>query len=148
MTLTERVLGAWELVSFTVLHLDADRTDYPLGSDATGIIMYTADGYMSAQIMRSGRRNYELFDPNDDVQAAAAAATGYLAYSGSYQVDEENHTLHHQVEVSLLPEWLNTNQAREASFAGNEMTLVADDELRSGKVRSALTWKRAVPVAH
>jgi hypothetical protein len=28
---------------------------YPLGPDALGLMMYTGDGYMSAQLMRRGR---------------------------------------------------------------------------------------------
>ena len=54
--LRTEVLGAWELVSYTAqdTHSEGPIT-YPLGPDALGLIMYTADGYMSAQIMRPDR---------------------------------------------------------------------------------------------
>lgn len=106
--------------------------------------MYTADGYMSAQIMRPGRRNYDLFDGSgDDVEQAAAAATGYLAYSGPYTADEAPQTLHHDVRVSLLPRWLNTIQIREATLDGDQLTLAEEDTLPSGPIRFVLIWKRA-----
>lgn len=143
--LAEEVVGAWELVSFTAERPGDPEVGYPLGPDATGIIMYTADGYMSAQIMRPGRRDFDLFDGSgDDVEQAAAAATGYLAYSGPYTGDEATQTLHHDVRVSLLPSWLNTIQIREATLDGDQLTLGEEDTLPSGPIRLVLTWRRAV----
>jgi hypothetical protein len=105
--------------------------------------MYSPDGYMSAQIMRQNRADYDLFDHNDDLEQAAAAATGYLAYSGPYATDEATQTLHHDVKISLLPGWLDTIQIREATFDGDQLTLSAEDTLPSGQIRSVLVWKRA-----
>ena len=142
--LADDVVGAWELVSFTAERPGDPEVSYPLGPDATGIIMYTADGYMSAQIMRLGRRDYDPFDGSgDDVEQAAAAATGYLAYSGPYTADEATQRLHHDVEVSLLPRWLNTIQIREATLDGDQLTLAEEDTLPSGPIRFVLIWKRA-----
>lgn len=141
--LTDEVVGAWELVSFTAEYPERPGILYPLGADATGIIMYTPDGYMSAQIMRRNRADYDLFGHDGHLGNAAAAATGYLAYSGPYTADEATRTLHHDVEVSLLPSWLNTIQIREATFDGDQLTLAAEDTLPSGQIRSALVWKRA-----
>ena len=50
--LHEAVLGTWELVSYTAQDNHGGPMTYPLGPDALGLIMYTGDGYMSAQIMR------------------------------------------------------------------------------------------------
>ncbi|WP_405984215.1 lipocalin-like domain-containing protein [Streptomyces sp. NBC_00872] len=144
--LADQVVGTWQLMSFTAEYTERPGITYPLGQDATGIIMYTADGYMSAQIMRPGRHDYHLLDSDgDDLEQAAAAATGYLAYSGKYTVDESARTLHHDVEVSLLPAWLGTILIREATFDGNQLTLVADDTFPRGMVHSVLVWKRAAP---
>lgn len=149
MILADQVVGAWHLVSFTAEYADRPGAVHPLGPDAAGIIMYTPDGYMSAQIMRPGRRDYDLFD-NDgsDLEQAAAAATGYLAYSGRYTADDAAQTLHHQVEVSLLPAWLDSIQIREAKLDGDQLTLASDDTVPSGRLHSVLVWKRAAPRAH
>src|SRR5580693_583507 len=51
---------------------------YPLGPDAEGLIMYTQDGYMSAQLMRSDRPDSDQPDTAGGTaaqHAAAAAAT-------------------------------------------------------------------------
>ncbi|HUN36387.1 MAG TPA: lipocalin-like domain-containing protein [Trebonia sp.] len=146
--LADEVVGAWHLLSFTAEYAERPGTFHPLGPDATGIIMYTADGYMSAQIMRPGRRDYDLLGgDSSDPEPAAAAATGYLAYSGPYTVDEAAQTLHHELEVSLLPAWLGTVQMRDAKLDGDQLTLAAEDTLPSGTLRSVLVWKRAVPRA-
>lgn len=54
-SLRERLIGAWTLVSYVEKPVDGSPTVHPLGEDATGIIMYTPDGFMSAQLMKSGR---------------------------------------------------------------------------------------------
>ncbi|KZS58429.1 lipocalin-like domain-containing protein [Mycobacterium ostraviense] len=48
-----------------------------------GLIIYTPDGYMSAQIQSSGRPDYDRpVASGGTTEQAAAAAPGYLAYSG------------------------------------------------------------------
>jgi hypothetical protein len=50
--LRANLVGAWTLESYESRSLDGSGVTYPLGPDAQGIIMYTPDGYMSAQLMR------------------------------------------------------------------------------------------------
>lgn len=76
------IQGMWELVSYTAQDNHGGPITYPLGPDALGLIMYTGDGYMSAQLMRRGRPAFDR--PESDggtAEQTAAAAAGYLAYS-------------------------------------------------------------------
>ena len=50
--LRNKLIGAWKLVSFVEKPLNGSAQNYPMGERPTGIIMYTPDGYMSAQLMR------------------------------------------------------------------------------------------------
>jgi hypothetical protein len=60
-----------------------------LGPDALGLIMYTTDGYMSAQLMRRDRPAFDRPESDGGTpEQSAAAAAGYLAYSGPFEVDE------------------------------------------------------------
>ncbi len=87
--LREKIVGTWLLVSYIAQDDQGGPVTFPLGRDAVGLIMYTTDGYMSAQLMRPGRQDYDQPDTGgSSVQQAAAAAEGYLAYSGAYDVDE------------------------------------------------------------
>ena len=150
--LREKIVGAWRLVSYVEQDDRGGPVTFPLGRDAVGLIMYTPDGYMSAQLMRSGRHGYD--EPDIDggtVQQAAAAAEGYLAYSGPYDVDDSASVVHHRVAVSLLPNWLDTVQVRHGSLKDNQLTLVAEIPVRGAVIRSTLVWARApeqAPSAH
>jgi hypothetical protein len=143
------VLGAWELVSYTAQDTHGGPITYPLGPDALGLIMYTADGYMSAQIMRPDRPAYDRPETGGGTpEQAEAAAAGYLAYSGPYTVDENTGVLHHHPWVSLLPNWLNLTQLRHSNLDGDHLTLSAATEAPDGaETISTLVWKRA-PMNH
>jgi hypothetical protein len=142
--LRENILGTWRLVSYVEQDDRGGPVVFPLGRDAVGVIMYTSDGYMSAQLMRSGRHEYDQPDiGGGTIQQAAAAAEGYLAYSGPYDVDEAARVVHHRVAVSLLPNWLETVQVRHGSLKDNQLTLVAEIPLRGAIIRSTLVWARA-----
>ncbi|MBJ9925962.1 lipocalin-like domain-containing protein, partial [Burkholderia cenocepacia] len=52
--LREQLVGAWRLVSYEIRPRDGGTVTYPLGRDARGWILYTPDGYMSAQLMAAG----------------------------------------------------------------------------------------------
>src|SRR4029077_12305621 len=60
--LREQLIGAWRLVSYVETPVDGSPKRFPLGEDAEGIIMYTPDGYMSAQLMRLARRPFSSGD--------------------------------------------------------------------------------------
>jgi hypothetical protein len=138
------VIGAWTLESYESFGLDGLDVRHPLGIDAKGIIMYTADGYMSAQIMREDRplfRNGDL--SGDDNGKLAAAASGYLAYSGRYSVSGDSVIAHH-VDVSLLPNWVGGTQYRAVRIADSRLQLspvqpvLMNGERRMGR----LIWRR------
>jgi Lipocalin-like domain len=142
--LRNSVLGTWELVSYVAQDNKGGPITYPLGRDARGLIMYTTDGYMSAQIMRPGRPLFDRPKPDGGTPAqAAAAAAGYLAYSGPFEVDESTGVVHHQPRVSLLPNWLNGTQLRHSKLDGDHLTLSATSVTAEGsKISSTLVWKR------
>jgi hypothetical protein len=142
--LRNEVLGTWELVYYTEQDDQGGPVTYPLGPDALGLIIYTPDGYMSAQLMRRGRPDFDRPDTSGGTtEQAAAAAFGYLAYSGPFEVDEKTGILHHEVKVSLLPNWLNHPQLRQSKLDGNHLTLSATTFADGAKTVSTLLWKRA-----
>lgn len=140
------VLGAWELASYT----SSDGPDrppvYPLGERATGLIMYTDDGYMSAQLMSTDRPVFDAAEPDGgSTGQTVAAARGYLAYSGPFWVDEPAAVLHHEVWVSLLPNWLGITQIRSARLVDDRLTLSLTSTLDGVDTTSTLVWRRARP---
>ena len=119
------VLGAWELVSFIAMDAATGAQRRPLGSRPLGLLVYTADGHMSAQLAESNM-------------------AGYVAYGGRFTVDEETATLHHDVSMSTLPELLATPQFRHARIDGGQLSLSASStDDRGATTHSRLVWRRA-----
>ncbi|SPM41092.1 hypothetical protein MNAB215_3295 [Mycobacterium numidiamassiliense] len=126
-TLRDAVVGAWELVSFVARDETTGEDRQPLGTAPRGLILYTADGHMSAQL-------------------AEADMSGYVAYGGRFSADEDTSTLHHDVTVSMMPELLAQPQFRHASVDGDLLTLSASRTDDTGaRTRSTLVWRRATP---
>jgi Lipocalin-like domain len=126
-TLRDAVLGAWELVSFVARDETTGEDRQPLGTTPRGLILYTADGHMSAQLAESDM-------------------SGYVAYGGRFSVDEETSTLRHDVTVSMMPELLAQPQFRHASVDGDLLTLSASRTDGTGvTTHSVLVWRRPSP---
>jgi|GEM_PF-6430480 len=56
--LRDRLIGAWKLVSYQETPVDGSPPFEPLGHQPHGIIMYTSDGYMSAQLSMAERPTF------------------------------------------------------------------------------------------
>src|ERR1051326_2462642 len=93
-------VGTWRLVSME-LRDSSGQVRYPFGRDALGFILYTADGYMTANIMRPKRALFAAGDLlSGAVEEQAAAAASYISYAGAYELREDR--ILHYVEVSLF----------------------------------------------
>ncbi|KAA9302187.1 MULTISPECIES: lipocalin-like domain-containing protein [Aerococcus] len=137
-SMRDQVIGAWVLQSYQTKD-EAGQVVYPLGKDATGFILYTPDGYMSAQIMAQGRPAYASGDLHKGTQEEMAqAAAGYLAYSGRYEVDEAKGELTHHMELSMNPTWLGQSQPRVAQIKDGQLKIY-----NGLKPEDQLIWKRA-----
>jgi len=111
-----------------------------------GIMMYTPDGYMSAQLMHPGRPRFasgDWFRGSDE--EIKEEALGYIAYSGPFHTDEEKQALTHSMFVSLFPNWLGQTQPRVVKIEGDMLHLSTATPIMSGgkKVNSHLAWRRA-----
>ncbi|MFE0450403.1 lipocalin-like domain-containing protein [Streptomyces sp. NPDC058914] len=138
-----RLLGAWELVSYTATSTDGEVI-HPFGPTPYGLIVYTPQGHMSAQLGRSDRAALRAARLEDaSAEELAQAAVGYLAYGGPFEVVDPT-TVKHHVTVSLFPNWIGRSQVRKVSFEGALLTLgVATPTRLWGARRTAeLTWRR------
>jgi hypothetical protein len=144
-TLRDKLVGAWELVSCIERDSPDGPVRYPHGEDAQGLIMYTPDGFMSAQIQSAGRPNYHRpVASGGTTEQAAAAALGCLAYSGRYFVDESTGDIRHEAKLSLVPNYLGKLHLRHSDLDGDHLTLSSELPLSDGRtVYSSLLWTRA-----
>lgn len=143
--LKEKLLGTWKLASFTATDEDG-ATIHVMGEGATGFICYSQDGWMSVEILRAGRPRYDIPDTELGTdEQTLAAARGMFAYAGRFVVDEENQIVYHELEFSLIPNFIGSRQKRYVQFEDGGSTLILTaDPVRIGRDgkrrRTALRW--------
>jgi hypothetical protein len=140
----DKFIGTWKLVSWTVEQADGEVTDSPLGSNPLGSLMYQPGARMSVALMRPDRPR---FASNNLVDATPeeikAGFEGYLAYCGSYEVNEAERFIIHRLEFSSFPNWVETDQKRYFEFTGNRLTLKTPPVTVMGPVEvHSLVWER------
>jgi hypothetical protein len=124
MSLRDNIIGAWELVSMVSINTSTGEERRPFGTAPRGLIVYTSDGHMSAQLAESDM-------------------SGYVAYGGRFSVNEDTASIHHDVMISMMPELLARPQFRDASVDGDELTLSTTTTDDAGmESRSSLVWRR------
>jgi hypothetical protein len=147
-SLREQLVGAWALSSFVERDIQTGVENHPFGKRPLGLILYTPDGYVSAQLQFPER---PPFADGDILRATpeeyAAAGSSYIAYSGRFFVAEDKRSLSHEMAVSLFPNWFGQRQVRLVEVNGKTLRLSTDGPQRlNGALRTAtLTWRRAQP---
>jgi len=143
------LVGAWELSSWRIDYSDGRPSAFPFGEDARGLLIYSADGHMSAGISRRTRSplgggSTRRADP----AARASAFDSYFHYQGRYRVEEG--AVIHEVSAALNPDFVGSRQRRDASLVADELELSARESLPGSTVHRThrLRWRRApAPVA-
>lgn len=138
------ILGTWQLESYVEIAEDGSVAGEPLGGRAEGLLIYSSDDFVSAQLMRSDRRAFSSGDWFSPTPAELDEAARFIGYSGRYSVNEATQTVMHEVAVSFFPNWIGQAQARRAQRSGGRLVLTPVAPLRSGGrvVTPRLTWAR------
>ena len=116
-----RFVGTWRLVSDTT----------------TGIMIYDSLGNMAAQVMPNRvRRKYAAAEPTPE--EAKDAITGYLAYFGTYSVDERARIVTHHRKGSINPGQVGDEVVRAYVFETNDRLV-----LTPAGSANKIVWERA-----
>lgn len=147
-SLREQLLGAWTLSSCVERDIETGLENHPFVERPLGLILYTPDGYMSAQLQRPERPPFAEGDLlHATPEEYAAAGSSYVAYSGRFFVDEGKKSLSHEMSVSFFPNWLGQRQVRLVELNGDHLQLSTDIPQRMNGVLKIVTvsWRRAKP---
>jgi len=118
---TSRFVGTWRLVSDTT----------------TGMMIYDNLGNMAAQVMPNRvRRKYAAAEPTPE--EAKDAITGYLAYFGTYTVDEQTRIVTHHRKANINPNQVGDDVVRAYVFESNDRLV-----LTPAGSTNKIVWERA-----
>ena len=148
MTTKEQLIGAWTLESYTVQDVESGKVSYPMGRNPEGLILYTTDGYMSAQLSSGERDPFESGDIfRGSTNEYVRAGRSYIAYGGPFHFDEKKGRLEHEMFVSFFPNWKGHRQVRLFEIDKDRLHLGPDHPMTvDGRLQTAsLIWKRATP---
>ena len=120
------------------------RITYPYGENPEGQLMYDLQGSFSGQISGSGRPAFQtgnlLKGTEEEIKKAFE---GYIAYYGTYEVDEANSQVTHHVESALFPNWIGDVQTRNYEFEGERLRLQTQPiKGRTADLTNILLWER------
>ena len=144
MTEVDKFVGVWRLLSIEYRTDDGVLVESPFGTDPEGTIMYDSLGNMAAQIGRKDRSRFSSADRMAaSVEEKNAAFESYIAYFGRYRVNEREHSVTHEVQQALFPNWTGGKQVRYYTFADSKLTLRTPPFQYLGKsVTAILLWDK------
>ena len=127
--IAKRFFGAWRYVGTSI-----DGKPRPgRGAEPKGIIYYDPSGAMAAQIAPD--RRVRMAGPEPTPEEAKAALADYVAYFGTYTIDEKAGTVIHHRQASLQPG--DTGDfVRLYQFVGDRLIL------RPPNSKQEITWER------
>ena len=150
----EDIVGTWRLASWESHRSDGTTVAPFGGAPTTGLIVYTADRFVSATLMQVDRASLGRPVRNSaDVAEAAgdvveAAFKGYMAYCGRYTVAGDGRTVTHHLECALYPDCVGTDLVRHGTLDGDRLTLTTPPiDVDGVEQHGRLVWERAAAAA-
>lgn len=140
-SLKDQLVGTWIYVSSTGRRDDGSNVQRP---SLQGAVTYTADGRFHFITTRTDAPKYASSDPaRPSPDEAMAIASGSIAYTGTYTVDEGTKTIHANIDTSTFPNLVGAPNQRRivTSITANEMRFT--NPRTPAGVTLDFVWKRA-----
>ena len=110
-SLTERIVGTWELVSYKVEDKETGKLIDAMGSAPRGRVIFTPDGWVAFNLEGSDRK------PAATDTERAELMKSLVAYIGRYRIEGDQWVT--TVETAWAPEWVGTEQRRSVRLDGD-----------------------------
>jgi Lipocalin-like domain len=127
-TAPERLVGTWRYIGTWIDGVPRDR-----GANPKGMIYYSAGGHMAVQIAPDRERKKAGREPTPE--ETKAALTDYIAYFGTYTIDERAGTVTHHRAASIQPGDV-AEVVRAYEFKGDRLIL------RPPNSKQEIVWER------
>ena len=139
-SLKDQLVGTWIYVSSTAKRDDGTNVPRP---SLQGALTYTAEGRFHFITVRTDAPKYASNDPTrPSPEEAMAIASGVVAYTGTYTLDESTKTAHLNIETSSVPNLVGAPQRRIVTSITDEELKVTNPRTPAG-LTLELVFKRA-----
>jgi len=134
-SLKDQLVGSWSAVSNTEVYADGTKT--PWGPDVKGTLLFEVNGQFALEI-GVGDRAKPAGNPAENPVGK------FIAYFGSYGVDEASKTISFKIARSSYPGWDGSEQKRVVTEIGDQMTFISAAPIPSGKgpFTPTVVWSR------
>ncbi|SBW24379.1 hypothetical protein FDG2_4131 [Candidatus Protofrankia californiensis] len=138
--------GVWQLISFVVADHNGNILGMPMGTQPSGLLVYTVDGHVSVHLRDPRRHTSSASVPgfahgsHGDAESIAMN-NPYIGYCGTYRLSGDQ-VIHH-VQAASVPEWVGGNQVRDLALRRDVLTLCSPAKQDGSGIRiPCLTWER------
>jgi len=127
------LVGTWRLVDWRALR-NGEANGFPMGEDAEGQIIYSAEGRMAAFLMRS--------DFGDRPKGTHPDPDSFIAYGGTFRTEGDK--VIHDVLYASIPHWIGNPLVRTIVPKDGDVLLnTAPERSKSGaEYVHQLLWRR------
>jgi len=139
------LIGSWHLSIWQVVTtIDGERQAavYPFGRRPSGLLIYSADGWMSATVSRADRSIFPAGQSPrklDDVTVAEAYLS-YFHYAGRWRLEGDQ--VIHSVILSHNPNMTGTEQVRRMTLKPGRLSLAGEESFGDRQRLHQLDWRR------
>ena len=137
-------MGSWRLIS--MVRSDSNGRWQPFWDDRpTGLLTYTRDGHVSAQLYDSRRPRLGMRWETATAEAARTAYVGLITYFGTYTVDRKSRTITHRPDGAMSPDWIGSPMVRGYRFVSPnriELRVLTTGDGQRTATGSLMVWER------
>jgi hypothetical protein len=135
---SDKLVGAWKLLSASSTTANGVRNESPYGVGPSGFLDYNAEGRVTVLISYGGRRPISVGATQEE---QAEAFKTFLAYTGRYTLSGDK--IIHHIEISSIENYVGKDLVRGIKFEDDRITLLTPPSLVNGKIQSVeLIWQR------
>ncbi len=138
------LVGTWGLLS-AEFRSSNGQVVYPWGKNAEGLLVYTGNGHVSAQIMNPDRPKFISRDNlKGTPDETKLAFDGYQAYFGTYKINSEEKVVIHHITGNLFPNAIGIDLKRNYEFSGDDQLTLSTPPMSMGgeRITGVLVWER------
>lgn len=134
------IVGVWQFAGETDTRADGTPAPGASLSDTQGLLLYTADGFVSVTLMPKGRKWSTESATLPELRETVENGT---AYAGRYELDAAHHTITHITLVSMEAPYEGKHLVRGYRLSGDTLQLTGTYPYQGETIHFAIKWTRA-----